>query len=381
MKNLNKVVLLWAIVLLLFSGAGLKAQVQDITGTWQGTIKVPGRDLRTVIKISKADGGALKAVMYSIDQNGQGIGASSITQDGATVKMSVATINGTYEGKLTADGNLIEGTWTQGTASFPLVLDRATNDTAWTIPSPPKPMAADANPSFEVATIKPSNPDAPGKAFRVSGRQFSTLNTTLSDMLTFAYDLHAKQIEGGPDWLNKDKYDVTAKPDGEGQPNSKQWKVMLQKLLADRFQLKFHREKKELPVYAIVIAKSGSKLTKSEGDPNGLPGLFFRGLGDLPARNANMTDFAGLLQAAVLDRPVVDQTGLSGRFDFELKWTPDESQFTSLGPHVPAPAADNPNAPPDLFTAMQEQLGLKLESTKAPVDVLAIDGVQKPSAN
>ena len=93
-----------------------------------------------------------------------------------------------------------------------------------------------------------------------------------------------------------------------------------------------------------------------------------------------MADFAGLLQAAVLDRPVVDQTGLSGRFDFTLKWTPDESQFAGMGVHVPA-AIDNPDAPPDLFTAIQEQLGLKLDSTKAPVDVLVIDSVQKPSSN
>jgi uncharacterized protein (TIGR03435 family) len=241
-------------------------------------------------------------------------------------------------------------------------------------------MAANADPAFEVATIKPSNPDAPGKGFTVRGRQFATFNTTLNDLITFAYGLHAKQIEGGPDWLAKDKYDITAKPDGEGQPNDKQWRIMLQKLLADRFQLKFNRQKKDLPVYAIVIAKSGSKLTRSEGDPNGLPGLFFRGLGDLPARNANMADFAGLLQGAVLDRPVVDQTGLSGRFDFTLKWTPDESQFGGMGVHVPA-ATDNPDAPPDLFTAIQEQLGLKLDSTKAPVDVLVIDSVQKPSSN
>jgi uncharacterized protein (TIGR03435 family) len=367
------------IALAALSVCPLLAQVQDITGTWQGTLKT-GRDLRIVFKISKTDNGALKAVMYSLDQGGQGIGVSSITQEGLTVKMSVTTINGAYEGKLTADGSLIEGTWTQGTLSLPLVLDCATNDTAWKMPTSPTSMVADADPAFEVATIKPSNPDVQGRGFRVNGRQFSTINTTLSLLMTFAYNLHPKQIEGGPDWLDKDKYDITAKPDGEGQPNEKQWKIMVQKLLADRFHLTFHREQKELPVYAIVIAKSGSKLTKSEGDPNGLPGLVFRGLGDLPANNANMSDFAGLLQSAVLDRPVVDQTGLNGRFDFELKWTPDESQFTSIGVHVPPPS-DDPNAPPDLFTAMQEQLGLRLESTKALVEVFVIDHADHPSPN
>jgi uncharacterized protein (TIGR03435 family) len=93
-----------------------------------------------------------------------------------------------------------------------------------------------------------------------------------------------------------------------------------------------------------------------------------------------MTDFTGLMQAAVLDRPVVDQTGLPGRYDFTLNWTPDETQFASMGVSVPPPA-DNAAAPPDLFTAIQEQLGLKLEATKAMVDILVIDRVAKPSAN
>jgi uncharacterized protein (TIGR03435 family) len=108
--------------------------------------------------------------------------------------------------------------------------------------------------------------------------------------------------------------------------------------------------------------------------------MFFRGLGVLPASNATMQDFAGLLQSAVLDRPVVDQTGLTGRWDFTLSWTPDESQFVGMGIKVPAPS-DKPDAPPGLFTAIQEQLGLKLDSIKAPVDVLVIDHVEKPSAN
>jgi len=253
----------------------------------------------------------------------------------------------------------------------------------WAIPEPPPeipPMAADASPEFEVATIKPSNPDTQGRGFRVRGREFSTINTTLSSLLTFAYGLHPKQIVGAPAWVDTDKFDITAQPDQPGRPNDKQWKAMLQKLLTERFQLTFHHDKKELSVYALEAAKSGSKLVKSQGDPNGLPSMFFRGLGNLPAANATMQDFAGLLQSAVLDRPVVDQTGLTGRFDFTLNWTPDESQFVGMGIKVPPPS-DKPDAPPGLFTAVQEQLGLKLEATKAPVDVIVIDKVEKPSAN
>ncbi|HXP84447.1 MAG TPA: TIGR03435 family protein [Bryobacteraceae bacterium] len=376
-----KKLMLGIIALAAWPGGALLAQ--DLTGTWQGTLSANNRDLRTVIKISKADGNALKAVLYSIDQGGQGL-AGAATLQGQGVKITIPGIGGTYEGKLNTDGKSITGTWSQG-GPTPLALNltRATEETAWAIPeppAPPKPMAANASAVFEVATIKPSKPDTPGKAFLVRGREFSTLNTTLSDIITFAYGIHARQITGGPAWLETEKFDLLAKPEGEGQPSQSQWKTMVQKLLADRFKFTFHRDKKELSVYAIVVGKNGPKLTKSEGDPNGLPGLFFRGLGVLPARNATMADFAGVMQGAVLDRPVVDQTGLSGRFDFTLTWTPDEFQFGGLGVRVPPPA-DNAAAPPDLFTAMQEQLGLKLEATKAPAEVFVVDRVEKPSEN
>lgn len=321
--------------------------------------------------------------LYSIDQGARGFNANTVTLQGSSLKIDIPAIAGTYEGKVSGDGNTITGTWSQGPNPIPLTLTRATPETAWAIPTPPpppKPMAADADPSFEVATVKPSDPNRPGKAFLVRGRQFSTLNTTLSDLITFAYGVHPKQIENGPDWLNKDKYDLLAQPDGEGQPNGEQWKTMVQKLLADRFQLKFHHDKEDLSVYAIVVAKDGPKLTKSQGDPNGLPGLFFRGLGNLPAINATMGDFAGLLQSAVLDKPVVDQTGLQGRWDFTLKWTPDEFQFQGLGVKPPPPS-DAADAPPDLFTAMQQELGLRLITTKAPTDVLVIEHVVQPSSN
>ena len=302
--------LILGIVALVMLSAG-PLQAQDIAGDWQGTLQA-GRDLRIVVKISNGDAGALNAVMYSIDQGGQGLPASGVTRQGSTIKISIAGLGATYEGRLSADGSSMAGTWTQGGAPLPLNLKRATGETAWAIPAPPArmaPMAADANPTFEVATIKPSRPDQQGKGITMRGRQFATINTSLSDLITFSYGLHARQIANGPDWLEKDKYDMTAKPDGEGQPNEKQLKGMIQKLLADRFKLAFHREKKELPVYALVVGKTGPKLTKSGGDPNGLPGLFFRGLGVLPAVNATMADFAGVMQSAVLDRPVVDQTG------------------------------------------------------------------------
>jgi len=374
--------MLWIVALATLSGNALLAQ--DLTGSWQGALKLPdGRELRIVIKVSKADGNALRGLMYSIDQGAQAIPANPVTLQGSTVKMSMPGIGGSYEGKMEADGDSITGNWKQGPEPIALNLKRATVQTAWAIPEPPpppKPMAADATPEFEVATIKPSTPDRPGKAFMVRGRQFSTINTTLGDLIAFAYGIHAKQITGAPAWVETEKYDLAAQPNGEGQPNDRQWKAMIQKLLVDRFKLAFHRDKKVLSVYAITVAKNGPKLTKSEGNPAGLPGLFFRGLGNLPATNATIADFAGVMQSAVLDRPVVDQTGLTGRWDFTLIWTPDEFQFGGAGAKAPPPA-NNAAAPPDLFTAFQEQLGLKLEATKAPAEVFVIDRVEKPSEN
>jgi uncharacterized protein (TIGR03435 family) len=366
------------VALAAFAAASLFGQ--DITGVWQGTLQTPQRDLRIVVKVAKEQSG-LKAVMYSIDQGGGGIGGT-VTLQAPAVKIAIPGIGATYEGKLDSDGVTLAGTWSQG-QPLPLSLKHVKAEEAWPIPEVvrPKAMAADANPAFEVATIKPARPEAQGKGFRVNGRQFSTLNTSVVDLLEFAYGLHARQVTGGPAWMETEKYDITAKPDGEGQPNDRQWKTMVQRLIADRFKLVFHRDKKELSVYAITVTKTGLKLTKSEGDPNGLPALFFRQLGALTVRNATMQDFAGTMQGAVLDRPVVDQTGLADRWDFTLTWTPDEFQFAGLGARPAPPTADKPDAPPDLYSAIQQQLGLKIESTKAPVDVLVIDRVEKPSEN
>jgi uncharacterized protein (TIGR03435 family) len=355
---------------------------QGIAGTWQGTLHA-GRDLRIVAKISAADGGGYKAAFYSIDQGGDPVPVAKITLDGTTVKMAVTAIGGAYEGKLSADGKTITGTWTQGPNPLALNLERATAATEWTIPPPtPKlpPMAANADPTFEVATIKPSKPDQPGKMFRVQGRRFKTVNTTLNDMISFAYGVHSKQVIGAPAWADTDKFDIDAEPDGEGAPNDKQWKTMMKKLIVERFKLKFHQDKRELSVYVLSVSKTGQKMTKSEGDPDGLPGLWFQQLGNLNVRNANMADFSGLMQSAVLDRPVLDQTGIVGRWDFTLKWTPDDSQFSGFGARIPPPT-DAANAPPNLYTAIQEQVGLKLEATKAPADVMVIDELEKPSDN
>ncbi len=377
---------LWIITLALLSGGSLFAQ--SLVGTWQSTLAVlqaPGGQLRVVVKVSTTEADKLQAVFYSIDQTGQPFPVNTFTVSGSSVKMSIVSLAGNYDAKVSADGNSIAGTWTQGPMPIPLTLARVTTQAAWAIPDPPKPpklMAADASPAFEVVTIKPDDPDHPkGKSFLVRNGTISLTGVSLHDLLVFGYGIHPRQVSGGPAWLDTDKFEVVGKSDTEGQPSTKQLGIMLQKLLADRFQLTIHHDKKELTVFAVTVGKTGSKLAVSANNGNNLPTLGLRGLGRAMIRNATMADFTGFMQSIVLDRPVVDQTKLDARYDFTLDWTPDETQFPDRsGPAPPPPAADAETFP-DLFTAMQQQLGLKMESTKAPVDVIVIDKVEKPSDN
>jgi uncharacterized protein (TIGR03435 family) len=355
-------------------------QKAGIEGTWQGTLHVPQKDLRIVLKITK-DAGALKATFYSIDQNVQ-LPVSSIAFQDGELKFGIEVLDGTYDGKMSPDGSSIAGEWKQG-QPLALVLERGTPETAWTIPEPPKalpPMAADADPSFEVATIKPSKPDQQGSGITLQGVRLKTVNTSLAELIKFAYNVQDKQIIGAPAWVDTDKFDIDAQPDTPGTPDKDQVAKMIQKMLTDRYQLKFHRDSKELSAYVLSVAKNGPKMRKSEPGAGNLPGLGFRQLGVLTVNNATMQDFCELMQSYVLDRPVVDHTDLAGRWNFLLKWTPDQSQFGGMGVKVPPPT-DAADAPPPLFTAIQEQVGLRLEAEKAQVGVLEIDHVERPSGN
>jgi uncharacterized protein (TIGR03435 family) len=342
-----------------------------IAATWQGTLHA-NRDLRFVVKFTKSGDGPLRAIFYDIDGEPGGTPAISATLNGSLLKLELPFA--TYEGTVSADGNSITGTWRQGQNPLPLTLARATTATEWAIPDPPARlalMAADTNPTFDVATIKPSRPDERGPRYDFRSRRFSVIHASVSDLLKFSYGLQQSQIANAQDWVNSEGYDISAEPDGEGEPSIKQWQSMVNKLMTDRFQLKFHFEKREQTVYVLTVVKTGPKLTRSQSEPSASGGMGFGPPGQFGATNATMAEIANALGQGALNRPVVDQTGLAGRFDLRLTWTPDESQS----------ATESAAALPDLFTAIQEELGLKLVSTKAPVDVLVIDHVERPSAN
>ena len=363
---------------------GTGARAQDLSGNWQGTLKVGGKDLRVIFNLYKGEKDGWSAKLYSIDQTPQPIPVNSVTKQGSTVKMTIDLIGGGFEGKLSDDNKTMTGTWTQGTQPFPLVLVRATPETAWDIPTPAatdKPMAADADPSFDVATIKP-NPSGGTRlqGLYPKGRHMMVVNGSLEDVVTFAYGVQVKQLVGLPGWSSNDRYDIDAVPDQPGTPNLQQMRGIFRKLLADRFQLTFHHEKRELAAYVLTVGKTGQKLT-----PTQLQGPL-PGFGASPApggltihlANGTMTDFTDFLQMLVLDKPVVNQTGIAGRYDANVTFLPDQTQFNGNPPKLPT--SDVPDAP-DLFTAIQRQLGLNLVAEKTQVDVLAIDHVEKPSPN
>jgi uncharacterized protein (TIGR03435 family) len=233
-------------------------------------------------------------------------------------------------------------------------------------------------PEFEAATIKPvKEPDPNRMNDRREGRRYTVRNATLRDLILMAYGVDRQQIAGGPAWTATDEYDVVAVAESDTQLED-HGDEMMRTLLAERFQLKFHWEQRERSVYALQVAKGGPKLKAA--DPNGQPNKGCNHPGDCFFIKVSLAEFARFMSFVVMDKPVVDKTGLAGEYDITLKWTRDESQFASMGVHVPPPV-DNPNAPPGLFTAIQEQLGLRLEAQKIPAEVFVIDHAERPSEN
>lgn len=239
------------------------------------------------------------------------------------------------------------------------------------VAQPLTPMARDADPSFEVATIKPADADDHNQGFRLNGHRISIESNTMTSMICFAYSIQKTQIVNAPQWFNEQTWNIDGVPDTEGKPSWPQYKKMLQKLLATRFGLVMHPDKRELSVYALTVAKNGPKLEKSKSDPDALSDSSGHGIGSaqtMKFTNNSMANFTQIMQLMV-DKPVVDQTNLTGRYDFTLLWTPDSLRATPT------------DTAPGLFTAVQEQLGLKLEAVRAPTDVFVIDAATRPTQN
>jgi uncharacterized protein (TIGR03435 family) len=243
--------------------------------------------------------------------------------------------------------------------------------------------AAAAAQTFEVASIKPNAENDNRVMIGIQpGGRFTATGVTLKELIGQAWNVREFQISGGPGWIGSERYDINAKAEGVGERIPReQLRPMLRALLEERFRLKVHEESKEMPLYALVAAKSGSKLAASAGEQ---PGPMIRmGRGRLDVKNAPMSMLAQSLSQQ-LGRHIVDKTGLAGNYDFVLQWTPEPGQGGGgpfAGPRSPdaLPPADTTG--PSIFTALQEQLGLRLEAQRGPVPVIVIDQVEKPSEN
>jgi len=231
--------------------------------------------------------------------------------------------------------------------------------------------------SFEVASIKPADPAASGSRTRGSPGRLTMSNMTLRQCILNAYRVQDYQLSGGPDWVNTQGYDIVAKVDDTvekltGDARSAQIQTMLRSLLADRFKLVLQHDTKVLPAYALTVAKSGLKIKEVEADGNTSSST---GRGRLTVSKVSMAQLATMLSGLV-GRPVVDMTGVKGVFEFKLEYT-SENQ--------PSRKSDEPgsldSAGPTIFTALQEQLGLRLEGQKAPVEMLLIEHVERPTEN
>jgi uncharacterized protein (TIGR03435 family) len=222
-------------------------------------------------------------------------------------------------------------------------------------------------PAFEVASIKPSKADASSSGINTGNGRISGNNVTLKRCIMGAYAVGPNQIVGGPDWLDLDRFEITAK--AEEPVGDTALMTMLQTLLAERFKLALHRESKPTDVYVLERANKEPKLEKGDGKG----ATTNNGRGNIVAKNASMDRFAETLSRQ-MDRPVVNQTGLPGVFNLTLQWTPDTAR--------PARTEDGARIEgPSVFTAIQEQLGLRLRAQKVPVEVLVIDSAQRPSEN
>jgi uncharacterized protein (TIGR03435 family) len=256
-------------------------------------------------------------------------------------------------------------------------------------------------PEFEAASIKPNTAGGLINLRPPVGGRFTATNATLKMLIDVAYKVRTYQLSGGPGWIDSEHYDLTAK--AEGNPNQDQVFLMLQKLLEDRFQLRLHHETKEMPVYALVVAKNGPKLKEftesgcvpfdpdKPPPPPGQPfaagavpcGVFLMMGSALEATKTDMKQFASALtNMQELGRPVIDKTGLTGTYAIHLEYAPVGRGGRGLGVAGDGGQAPLPDASgPSIFTALQEQLGLKLEPQKARIEILVIDHAEKPSEN
>jgi uncharacterized protein (TIGR03435 family) len=326
-----------------------------------------------VVKLIKNADGTLRGTVSWFDQSGSGVPLTSVTVTGHQVKLDSTAAQVSFDGKLSDGGRSMEGTWLQMGKTFPLTLRLTDGDAVWVSQRLPAMVAAD--PAFEVATVKPTAPGTTGGGIHARTRQFGVTNRTVEDLIKWTYQVRSRQIEGGPKWMDEDHFDMAAEPNAPGQPSDEQYRVMGQKLLAERFGLKIHVVEKVFPVYRLVVVKTPVKMTPNDAGMEAQGSIVTRQEGEnllVQGVGMSMFDLSWALMNFLEDRQVVDETGLPGKYDFLM--TLPMSAFKG------GAAGSDSDPYPSFFAAVQ-QLGMKLETGTAPLKVIVIDQLEKPSAN
>ena len=347
---------------------------QTVVGTWQGTLPIQ-QDPRVVLKISQASDSSLLGSLTFIDHDNVAAPLLSITFTSPELKLAVADV--TYLGKIDATGKSLTGIWTRGAQRYPLTFLLSSPETAWTYSCSPQlaPMSAASDPRFAVATIKPSKSDGGNGTTEIRYRTFEAKNVSLLDLMRFSYHLSARQVQGGPTWVSDLRFDVVAQPDADGLPSADQNRLMVKKLLTERFHLIVHDSHPIFSVYALTAVDPHVKVSPIAPGDRGETKIMVTDKEDgtkaLQFLYTTIPDLDDTLMYFIKDRQIVDETGLTGQFNITLTIPSDSLQGTS---------PDEIEGSAAIFKAVQA-LGLKLEPKKEQLRVIVIDHVEKPTPN
>lgn len=356
---------------------------QSIVGTWQGTLPMYGAaqgasvydNPRVEFNIEQNSDGSFHGGITFIDR-GVTVAFSSIAFSAPEVTLAESSAAFTYRGKLSADGKSITGIWTQSNQSFPLTLTLAAAGplSPRADPASTAPMAADADPTYEVATIKPATAEEQHPIFNLRAHRLNATGTSAKELIKVAWNVRGRQVLGGPPWLEEKKFDIVAEPDAPGLPSEQQSRLMVRKLLADRFHLVAHTDQQFYPVLALTLNPKAQRPVPS--DPNFSPsgGMSMRREGDdivLQFSGTTIPQMLAFIMNTFQERQLVDETGLSGTYNITLRIAGLAQSQTAVSPD------DVGNA---LVQAAQ-QAGFKFIPEKEPLLVVIVDHIDLPTPN
>ncbi|MFT4114234.1 TIGR03435 family protein [Silvibacterium sp.] len=359
---------------MLLSGSPLIAQT--IVGTWQGKLPVQ-QDPRIVLQVTQSGNGPLGGTLKFIDHDDVAAPLLSLSFASPTVTFTVGDIS--YLGKLSEDSKSITGLWTRGTQKYPLSFMLASPDDTWKYAGASRLtyMPANADPSFEVATIKLSRPDSDNAQAtdETRFRTFEAKNSSVIDLVRFAYHLSPRQVQGGPSWAKEVRFDVVGQPDIDGLPDADQHRLMMRKLLADRFHLVVHDTYPTFPIYALTAADPNVKVMPIAANDHGETKIVVRdnqdGTTTWQLVFMTIPEFDDILMRFIKNRQIVDETDMAGQFNITLT-LPSEVMND--------PTADEGALGSAFFKAVQV-IGFQLKSKSEPLRVVVIDEVEKPTPN